>query len=170
MRMHLKLPSDNTVFMILLLFLALFICITQKFNSKFILMKNLLLSLSKTAAAKKPYPNGVRRRRYEEECENQSGECSVCLCDFRRSDEIMQLPCDHIFHALCLDKWLVSYGHLTCPFCRASLSMSSSSSSSSSSRSSSTTPVLYSESEAGVISFNFFSSPSSRPRNCWGVR
>lgn len=170
MRMNRKLYSSDNIFMTLLLFTALLVCITLKFNSQFILVKNLLLYFLKyNTTTKKIYPNGVRKSRYQEEGVKGGEECSVCLCDMKQGDEIMKLPCHHFFHAFCLDKWLVSYGHLTCPFCRASLSLSSSSSSSSSSSlpSSGDTPVLFSESEVEVLSFNFLGS--TRGRNSWGL-
>ncbi|KAK1381002.1 RING-type domain-containing protein [Heracleum sosnowskyi] len=159
-----KLHSEDNTFMILLLFIALLICISHKLNSRFIPIKNLLRYFFKSnTTTTKRYPDGVRQSRYEEEGKKEGEECSVCLYDIKQGDEIMRLPCDHIFHALCLDKWLVSYGHLTCPFCRASLSPSSS-------PSSGTSAVLYSESEIEVLSFNFFSTSSpSRGRNTWGL-
>ncbi|WOH13407.1 hypothetical protein DCAR_0832917 [Daucus carota subsp. sativus] len=160
-------PDDN-IFKILLLCLALVLCISHKCKSRFIRIKNLLLYLSRQII-KKNYPDGLTRSRYEENGAEGSGdqECSICLSDFKRGDEIMQLSCQHFFHALCLDKWLLSYGHVTCPYCRACLSPSLSLSSSSSS---STTTVLYSESGGEeVISFNFFGSSPSRGRNVWGI-
>ncbi|XP_059662849.1 probable E3 ubiquitin-protein ligase XERICO isoform X2 [Cornus florida] len=44
-------------------------------------------------------------------------ECSVCLTEFEPETEIHQLPCGHIFHKLCLEKWL-KYWKVTCPNCR----------------------------------------------------
>ncbi|CAA2977445.1 E3 ubiquitin- ligase RHA2B-like [Olea europaea subsp. europaea] len=32
-------------------------------------------------------------------------------------DEIRELGCNHLFHRVCLDRWL-GYGHMTCPLCR----------------------------------------------------
>uniref|UniRef100_A0A7N2MRS3 RING-type domain-containing protein n=1 Tax=Quercus lobata TaxID=97700 RepID=A0A7N2MRS3_QUELO len=47
-------------------------------------------------------------------------ECAVCLCNIGEEEEIRQLRCDHLFHRVCLDRW-VGYRRLTCPLCRGSL-------------------------------------------------
>ncbi|KAF0902924.1 hypothetical protein E2562_019861 [Oryza meyeriana var. granulata] len=44
-------------------------------------------------------------------------ECAICLGEVRRGQVVKQLPaCTHLFHARCIDKWLMS--HATCPVCR----------------------------------------------------
>jgi len=46
--------------------------------------------------------------------------CSICLQDFSTGDQIKRLPCDHLFHAACVDHWLDKAD--TCPFrCEISL-------------------------------------------------
>ncbi|XP_059644899.1 E3 ubiquitin-protein ligase RHA2A-like [Cornus florida] len=47
-------------------------------------------------------------------------ECAVCLCEIEEGDEIRELKCAHLFHRVCLDRW-VEYRHITCPLCRDSL-------------------------------------------------
>uniref|UniRef100_A0A7N2MSJ7 RING-type domain-containing protein n=1 Tax=Quercus lobata TaxID=97700 RepID=A0A7N2MSJ7_QUELO len=47
-------------------------------------------------------------------------ECAVCMCEIEEGEEIRQLTCDHLFHRVCLDRWL-GYKRLTCPLCRGSL-------------------------------------------------
>ncbi|KAK1389898.1 RING-type domain-containing protein [Heracleum sosnowskyi] len=166
MRMNLKLPSEYNIFMLLLL-LILLICILHYLFPKLnpgSIRQSFLLSYLPYFFATKKYPDGVKLSNYQEEEGAKGGqECSVCLSEIKQGDEIMQLRCHHFFHALCLKKWLVSYGQFTCPFCRASLSPSSSS------PSSRTTTVVYSESGVEVISYNFFSSSGSRRRNTWGL-
>ncbi|CAA2967162.1 E3 ubiquitin- ligase RHA2B-like [Olea europaea subsp. europaea] len=44
-------------------------------------------------------------------------ECAVCLCRIDDGDEIRELSCNHLFHRVCLDRWL-GCGHVTCPLCR----------------------------------------------------
>uniref|UniRef100_A0A4W4H2Z3 RING-type domain-containing protein n=1 Tax=Electrophorus electricus TaxID=8005 RepID=A0A4W4H2Z3_ELEEL len=41
--------------------------------------------------------------------------CAVCLEDFRISEELGMLPCQHGFHKRCLMKWLLV--RYTCPMC-----------------------------------------------------
>ncbi|KAJ8564434.1 hypothetical protein K7X08_000894 [Anisodus acutangulus] len=44
-------------------------------------------------------------------------ECPVCLADFNHDTEINRLSCGHVFHKLCLEKWLKNW-NVTCPLCR----------------------------------------------------
>lgn len=47
--------------------------------------------------------------------------CSVCLSSFEEEEQIRELcNCCHIFHRICLDKWL-DHRQTTCPLCRSSL-------------------------------------------------
>jgi len=45
--------------------------------------------------------------------------CTVCQCLYEESDLVRQLPCGHIFHAMCVDRWLGQKD--TCPYCRKSI-------------------------------------------------
>ncbi|CAL0307763.1 unnamed protein product [Lupinus luteus] len=45
-------------------------------------------------------------------------ECIVCLTQFEPESEINHLCCGHMFHKVCLEKWL-NYWNITCPLCRA---------------------------------------------------
>ncbi|GAB4855088.1 hypothetical protein Ancab_023671 [Ancistrocladus abbreviatus] len=45
-------------------------------------------------------------------------ECAVCLSTLEQEDMARLLPnCNHIFHAECIEKWLIS-SQSTCPICR----------------------------------------------------
>lgn len=46
-------------------------------------------------------------------------QCAVCLADFEAEDEVAGLPCNHQFHAACINKWL-SECRAACPLCGAS--------------------------------------------------
>lgn len=35
-----------------------------------------------------------------------SSRCVVCMCDFESRQLLRVLPCNHEFHAKCVDKWL----------------------------------------------------------------
>ncbi|XP_050204416.1 probable E3 ubiquitin-protein ligase XERICO [Mercurialis annua] len=47
-------------------------------------------------------------------------DCSVCLTQFEPESEINCLSCGHLFHKVCLEKWL-NYWNVTCPLCRSSV-------------------------------------------------
>ena len=43
--------------------------------------------------------------------------CCVCLEDYSEGDKLRVLPCDHAYHAKCIDPWLVKNKRI-CPQCR----------------------------------------------------
>jgi len=67
-----------------------------------------LCSLYKTKRIKlQQYQEAVKAN------ENAPETCCVCLDDFSDKDEVVQLPCGHIFHPLCSHTWISR--HRTCP-------------------------------------------------------
>ncbi|KAL3631294.1 hypothetical protein CASFOL_024278 [Castilleja foliolosa] len=67
------------------------------------------------------YADNLNITRYEKNISSdESVECAVCLCRIDEGDEIRELRCDHLFHKVCLDRWL-GCGHVTCPLCRNNL-------------------------------------------------
>lgn len=46
--------------------------------------------------------------------------CSVCQCGFKARQHVRRLPCGHLYHARCLEKW-VCKTHSCCPVCRQEL-------------------------------------------------
>ena len=61
-----------------------------------------------------------RRRRINPDPE---AECPICLVLLRDGRALTQTPCNHLFHATCLDRWLAMPGthKRICPSCRAPL-------------------------------------------------
>ncbi|KAF5179855.1 RING/U-box superfamily protein [Thalictrum thalictroides] len=57
---------------------------------------------------------------------HEAESCSVCLSRLREGDEIRTLPCLHVFHRMCVDRWLNMF-RKTCPLCRFSVEGESSS-------------------------------------------
>ncbi len=45
-------------------------------------------------------------------------ECSICLDHKPTPVNVRQLKCNHSFHTMCIDTWILSAGHTTCPLCR----------------------------------------------------
>lgn len=48
--------------------------------------------------------------------------CAVCLCDYEVGDLLRPLPCKHVFHHRCINKWLKRNG--VCPLCMQNVSHS----------------------------------------------
>ncbi|EFO18865.2 ring finger-H2 protein [Loa loa] len=48
--------------------------------------------------------------------ENEQERCTVCLNDFEMDEEVRALRCSHVFHIVCIDRWLVY--NKKCPVCR----------------------------------------------------
>ena len=46
-------------------------------------------------------------------------ECAVCTEVIKEGAKVYKLPCKHVFHKECIDKWLEE--HKNCPNCRADL-------------------------------------------------
>ncbi|XP_061346228.1 E3 ubiquitin-protein ligase At1g63170-like [Gastrolobium bilobum] len=49
-----------------------------------------------------------------------SGEdavCCICLAKYENNDELRELPCSHLFHKDCVDKWLKM--NALCPLCKS---------------------------------------------------
>ncbi|XVE63205.1 hypothetical protein DITRI_Ditri07aG0000900 [Diplodiscus trichospermus] len=88
---------------------------------------------------------------YKQEWGEEAVECAICLCKIGEDEEIRELRCDHLFHKVCLDRW-IGYRHSTCPICRTSL----------------TSPRLVAGME--VILFNYSSLDDSSHRDTWWLR
>ncbi|XP_031378264.1 uncharacterized protein LOC116193665 [Punica granatum] len=58
----------------------------------------------------------LKRVSYARDCEGTSSDCSICLEAFKPGMELTEMPCSHIFHGGCIEKWL-KQSH-TCPLCR----------------------------------------------------
>jgi E3 ubiquitin-protein ligase RNF115/126 len=46
-------------------------------------------------------------------------ECPICLSDFESKDQVISLPCGHLYHKVCGLQWLSE--HNVCPTCRYKL-------------------------------------------------
>jgi len=48
--------------------------------------------------------------------------CSICMYEYEVDQEVRTLPCEHEFHATCIDRWLRIKRE--CPLCRADITQS----------------------------------------------
>lgn len=50
------------------------------------------------------------------DCDN----CVICLCEFDLDDNVIVMPCKHIYHQDCIKPWLINKSSL-CPICKRSI-------------------------------------------------
>lgn len=51
------------------------------------------------------------------EARELASDCPVCLHDFDDREPCCRLPCSHIFHRDCINRW-IARGSRSCPICR----------------------------------------------------
>lgn len=49
--------------------------------------------------------------------EGVNTDCVICLDEFREGEDLLELPCKHLFHKGCVSKWLVERKKI-CPICK----------------------------------------------------
>lgn len=47
-----------------------------------------------------------------------NAECGVCLSSLQPDAQVVKLPCEHVFHPACIEKWLTQCKN-ACPLCSA---------------------------------------------------
>ncbi len=53
------------------------------------------------------------------ECVQQGWDCAVCKDDLVLDEDIISLPCKHVYHPDCIKKWLATSN--SCPICRTAV-------------------------------------------------
>uniref|UniRef100_A0A0E0EMN6 RING-type domain-containing protein n=1 Tax=Oryza meridionalis TaxID=40149 RepID=A0A0E0EMN6_9ORYZ len=77
-----------------------------------------LAAIAAAAAAAAAFRSRFRPARFGRRRGAGAGaDCRVCLARFEPESVVNRLPCGHLFHRACLEKWL-DYDHATCPLCR----------------------------------------------------
>jgi hypothetical protein len=51
--------------------------------------------------------------------EDDEPHCSICLGEYEEGEELVKLPCSHIYHDECISSWCSN--HIRCPLCNANL-------------------------------------------------
>ena len=57
--------------------------------------------------------------KYEKKKYSECYQCIICMDEFNEGEKVTLLPCDHIFHMECIEKWLLK--EKTCPFCKSEI-------------------------------------------------
>ncbi|CAF0740268.1 unnamed protein product [Didymodactylos carnosus] len=70
--------------------------------------------INKTTLA---YKYHKRKQQYVDVIDSSQVEkCTICLCEFDENEDVRRLPCMHLFHIPCVDRWLST--NRRCPICR----------------------------------------------------
>jgi len=62
--------------------------------------------------------NASKIENIELACE-EDATCSICLSEYENGDQIVKLPCDHLYHNDCVTSW--TRNHVRCPLCNFDL-------------------------------------------------
>jgi E3 ubiquitin-protein ligase RNF115/126 len=69
-----------------------------------------------THAASKRIVDDLDTITIEQSDVDQKLECAICKDEYALEDKVKVLPCNHLFHGQCIDKWLENSN--VCPICR----------------------------------------------------
>lgn len=67
----------------------------------------------------KKFLNKLPIKKMKKEDVKEENDCAVCKDKFIEGDNIIEIPCKHIFHPDCIKPWLEE--HCSCPVCRYKL-------------------------------------------------
>ena len=62
------------------------------------------------------YIRKMPSKRYKCDENSEPQECTICFENFERNERYRELPCKHLFHKRCVDKWFDK--SVFCPMCR----------------------------------------------------
>ncbi|KAL3938261.1 MAG: hypothetical protein SGBAC_006784 [Bacillariaceae sp.] len=51
--------------------------------------------------------------------DEEEPHCSICLCEYEEKDDLVCLPCGHVYHGDCISSWCSN--HQRCPLCNLDL-------------------------------------------------
>ncbi|EPR79862.1 hypothetical protein SLOPH_2300 [Spraguea lophii 42_110] len=61
--------------------------------------------------------NKIEIRKYSSEIDSNTDECVICLQKYKEEEDIRILKCNHYYHPVCVDNWLLNFSN-RCPVCR----------------------------------------------------
>ncbi|XP_020298970.1 uncharacterized protein LOC109863174 isoform X2 [Pseudomyrmex gracilis] len=65
------------------------------------------------------FPHKYKRMKKVENGEDAIEKCTICLSEFEDCESVRRLPCMHLFHIDCVDRWLCT--NKRCPICRVDI-------------------------------------------------
>ncbi|XP_012231747.2 E3 ubiquitin-protein ligase Arkadia [Linepithema humile] len=65
------------------------------------------------------FPHKYKRVKKVENREDAIEKCTICLSEFEDCESVRRLPCMHLFHIDCVDRWLCT--NKRCPICRVDI-------------------------------------------------
>eukprot|EP00756_Hemistasia_phaeocysticola_P012701 Hpha_TRINITY_DN15223_c4_g8::TRINITY_DN15223_c4_g8_i1::g.67181::m.67181 len=71
------------------------------------------------AAREQIEDNSGRFRANVGQLSEDNKKCPICLCEFEENQDVRMLPCMHLFHSDCVDRWLQS--NRLCPTCKTDI-------------------------------------------------
>ena len=66
-----------------------------------------------------PDTSKIKQKKFQFTEEMNDKECSICLEEFKKDEELIKIECQHYFHGTCINNWFKTNG--TCPLCRLEL-------------------------------------------------
>ena len=63
-----------------------------------------------------PEPIKIDEKQLKKINDSSDDNCIICLDNFKLNDEILYLPCMHLYHKECIIKWFLKED--ICPLCR----------------------------------------------------
>uniref|UniRef100_A0A0K2UHB5 RING-type E3 ubiquitin transferase n=1 Tax=Lepeophtheirus salmonis TaxID=72036 RepID=A0A0K2UHB5_LEPSM len=84
-------------------------------------MANETRGASKHCIERNTFPHKFKKiiREKSSDEDEDVDKCTICLCEFEEEEDVRRLPCMHLFHVFCVDRWLGL--NKRCPICRVDI-------------------------------------------------
>ena len=63
-----------------------------------------------------PIPFSLDKIKIDKLIHSNNEQCSICLKEYIEENQVLYLPCSHLFHSICILKWLLNNNK--CPICQ----------------------------------------------------